>query len=76
MAKKRKLHGSVKKLIKPLDPSEPEKVEIDIHEPDDIYRENRIENVVTDGDGGNDKLKQGEDVDIILEADPDGKQKQ
>jgi len=75
MAKKRTLHGSVKKLIKPLDPSEPEKVEIDIHEADDLYREIRIENVVTDGDGGKDKLKQGEDADIILEADPDGKQK-
>jgi hypothetical protein len=57
MAKKRTLHGSVKKLIKPLDPSQPEKVEIDIHEADDLYREIRIENVVTDGDGGKDKLK-------------------
>jgi predicted DNA-binding antitoxin AbrB/MazE fold protein len=68
VAKKRKLHGSVKKLIKPVDPSEPEKAEIDIHEADDLYREIRIDNVVTNGDGGKDKLKQGEDVDIILEA--------
>jgi len=40
-----------------------------------LYREIRIENVVTDGDGGKNELKQGEDVDIIFEADPDGKQK-
>jgi hypothetical protein len=35
VAKERKLHGSVKKLIKPVHPSEPEKAEIDIHEADD-----------------------------------------
>lgn len=75
MAKKRKLHGSVKKVIKPVHPSDPEKVEIDIHEAEDLYRDIRIDNVVTNGDGVKDKLKQGEDVDIILEADPDGRKK-
>ena len=72
MAKKRKkLHGSVKKVIKPLGPSEPEKAEIDIQEADELYREIRIENVVTDEKGRKDSLQKGEEVDVILEVDPD-----
>jgi hypothetical protein len=69
--KRKKLHGSVRKLIKPLGPSEPEKVEINIHEADELYREIRVENVVTDEKGEKDSLKPGEEVDVILEADPD-----
>ena len=69
--KRKKLHGSVKKLIKPIHPSEPEKAEIDIHEADQLYREIRIENVVTDEKGEKDSLKPNEEVDIILESDPD-----
>jgi hypothetical protein len=76
LAKKhKKLHGSVKKVIKSVNPSEPDKAEIDIHEADDLYREIRIENVVTDEKGEKAKLKQGEDVDITLETDRDDKQK-
>lgn len=68
MTKRKKLRGSVKKVIKPVTPNEPEKAEIDIHEADDLYREIRIENVVTDEEGKSDKLKQGEDVDVIVET--------
>lgn len=69
--KQKKLHGSVKKVIKPLSPSEPEKAEIDIHEADELYKEIRIENVVTDEKGRKDSLQKGEEVDVILEVDPD-----
>ena len=69
--KRKKLHGSVKRIIKPALPHEPEKAEIQIDEADDLYKEIRIQNVVTDEKGEKASLKQGEDVDIVLEADPD-----
>lgn len=76
MPKKRKrLHGSVKKVIRAALPNETEKAEIQIEEADVLYKEIRIENVVTDEDGKKDVLKQGEDVDIVVETDPDEKQK-
>lgn len=68
MTKRKKLRGSVKKVIKSLIPSEPEKAEIEIHEAEELYREIRIENVVTNEEGKKDKLKEGEDVDLIVEA--------
>ena len=70
MTKRKKLHGSVKKVIKSPIPSEPEKAEIEIHEAEDLYKEIRIENVVTNEEGKKDKLKEGEDVDLIVEAEP------
>ena len=73
--KRKKLHGSVKKIIRPVLPNEPEKAEIQIDEADDLYKEIRIENVVTDEKGEKGSLKQGEDVDIVLEADPDKSKK-
>ena len=75
MTKRKKLRGSVKKLIKSPIPSEPEKAEIVIHEADDLYKEIRIENVVTDEKGEKDKLKQGEQVDLVVETDPNEKKK-
>lgn len=69
MTKRKKLRGSVKKLIKSPFPSEPEKAEIVIHEADELYKEIRIENVVTDESGGKDKLKEGEQVDLVVETD-------
>ena len=75
MTKRKKLHGSVKKVIKSIHPKDPEKVEIQINEADDLYKEIRIENVVTDEKGREDSLKQGEDVDIVVETEPDKKPK-
>ena len=70
MGKKRKrLHGTVEKVIKSFVPSEPEKAEISIAEADDLYREIRVENVVTDEDGENASLKPGAKVDVVVEAD-------
>jgi hypothetical protein len=70
MGKKRKrLHGSVQKIIKPLNPGDPEKAQIEVNGADDLYREIRVENEVVDEQGDKAKLKPGADVDIIVEAD-------
>ena len=70
MAKKRqKFRGTVQKIIKPPIPSQPEKAQIDIEGADDLYREIRVENVVTSEDGDKAALKPGAEVDVILEAD-------
>ena len=44
--KRKKLRGTVEKIIAPLSPSQPEKAQIEVHGADDLYREIRIENVV------------------------------
>ena len=70
MAKKRKkLKGTVHKIIKSLRPSEPEKAQIDIQGADDLYREIRIDNELADEKGDKAQLKKGADVDVIVEAD-------
>ena len=75
MTKRKTLRGSVKKVIKSPVPSEPEKAEIVIHEAEDLYKEIRIENVVMDEKGKEDKLKEGEKVDLIVETES-GEKKQ
>jgi predicted DNA-binding antitoxin AbrB/MazE fold protein len=69
--KRKKLHGTVLKVLKPIVPKEPEKAEISVHEADDLYREIRIENVLTDENGEKVRLKPGAEVDVVLEADTD-----
>lgn len=63
------MKGTVQKLIEPLGPEQPEKAQIDIHGADDLYREIRIENEVSDEKGDKAKLKPGAEVDVIVEAD-------
>lgn len=69
--KRKKLRGTVAKVIKSPHPSEPEKAEIDIHDADDLYREIRVDNELTDDAGEKASLKQGAKVDVIVEADSD-----
>lgn len=69
--KRKKLRGTVAKVVKPLVPSQPEKAEIEIHEADDLYREIRVDNELVDEDGEKAALKPGAEVDVILEADSD-----
>jgi hypothetical protein len=72
MAKKRKkLRGTVEKIIKPVVPTEPEKAQIGIDQADDLYREIRVENVVTNEKGEKARLKPGAKVDVVVEADSD-----
>jgi len=69
--KRKKLRGTVAKIVKPLRPNQPEKAEIEIHEAEDLYREIRVENELVDEDGERASLKPGAEVDLILEADSD-----
>jgi hypothetical protein len=70
MSRKRtKLRGTVQKVIKPAIPSQPEKAQINIQGADELYREIRVENVVTDENGEEAQLKPGAEVDVIVEAD-------
>jgi hypothetical protein len=68
--KRKKLRGRVEKVIKPVYPSEPEKAQIAIEDADHLYREIRVENVLTDEQGDKASLKPGAKVDVVLEADP------
>jgi hypothetical protein len=64
---KTKKAGIVRKIIK--FPQEPEKAEISINGADELYREIRIENTLVNEEGEKVKLKQGAEVDVIVEAD-------
>lgn len=61
--------GTVQKIIKSPLPGEPEKAEIAIDGADDLYKEIRIENTLTNEDGDEVALKKGAQVDVIIEAD-------
>lgn len=70
MEKKRKrLKATVKAILKPIGPGEPEKAEINVHDADPLYREIRVENVLHGENGEKAKLRQGAPVDVIIEAD-------
>ena len=53
------MRGKVEKIIPPIVPTEPEKAQISVDEAEDLYREIRVENVVTDDRGEKARLKQG-----------------
>ncbi len=73
--KRKKLPGTVNKIIKPVVPSEPEKAQVDIEGADDLYREIRIENTLMDDNGEEVRLKEGAQVDVSIEADTDATMK-
>ena len=63
------LPGTVEKIIKPVHPSEPEKAQIAVEGADELYREIRIENSLTDAQGDEVRLKKGAEVEVTIEAD-------
>jgi hypothetical protein len=65
------LPGTVNKIIQSPDPSIPEKAEIAVEGADELYREIRIENTLTDERGNEVKLKPGADVEVTVEAEPE-----
>ena len=69
--KKKRLHGRVEKIIKPFAPNAPEKAQICIEEAEPLYREIRVENLVEDEGGRKARLKPKEEVDVVIEAEPD-----
>lgn len=58
-------------MLKPLVPDEPEKAQISVDEADELYREIRIENVLTDENAEKVRLKPGAAADVVVEADTD-----
>jgi len=66
-----KLRGSVQKVIKPIIPGQPEKAQIHVDEAEELYREIRVDNVLTDNKGRKARLQAGEKVDVTVEADGD-----
>jgi len=69
--KRKRLRGIVQKVLKPIIPNEPEKAQISVEGADELYREIRVENVLTDEDGEKVRLKAGAEVDVVVEADTD-----
>jgi hypothetical protein len=65
------LPGTVKKVIPPIHPSLPEKAEISVEGADELYREIRVENALSDEHGNEVSLKPGAEVQVTIEADAD-----
>ena len=75
MKKIRKLHGTVERVIKPAFAGQTEKAQIEIEDAEQLYREIRIDNEVSDKSGKKAALKPGAEVDVIIEADSDATMK-
>lgn len=67
--KKKKLGGTVEKIITPIFAAEPERAQIGIEGADHLYREIRVPNIVADDNGKKAALKPGAEVDVVVEAD-------
>jgi hypothetical protein len=62
------LPGKVEAIIEPYIPTEPEKAQIAVEGGDELYREIRIENSLTDENGNEVRLKKGAEVEVTVEA--------
>jgi predicted DNA-binding antitoxin AbrB/MazE fold protein len=63
------LPAVVDKIIESPDPKEPDKAQINIQQgADPLYREIRIKNSLTDKNGKEVPLKEGEEVEVTVEA--------
>jgi len=65
------LPGTVQKIIHSPDPNIPEKAEIAVQGAEELYKEIRIENTLTDEQGNAVKLKPGAEVEVTVEAPPE-----
>jgi uncharacterized protein YfaS (alpha-2-macroglobulin family) len=65
------LPGKVEKIIESPHSDLPEKAEIEVHGADDLYKEIRIDNTLTDENGKEVKLKEGAPVEVTVEAKPE-----
>ena len=68
---RQRLQGTVQKIIQPLIPNQPEKVEILLDHADELFREIRVENVFTRLNGQKFALNPGAKITVILEAEPE-----
>ena len=64
------LPGTVNKIIASLRTIQPEKAQIAVAGADDRYRDLRIENTLTDGNGNEVSLKKGAHVEVTVTAKP------
>lgn len=62
--------GTVRSVIRSLDPMEPEKAEITVHGADPLYREIRLENSLRDDQGNEVRLVADQRVEVIIQTDP------
>jgi hypothetical protein len=65
------LPAVVEKVIKSSSPYTSEKAQISVEGADHLYRELRIENTLTDENGDKVRLKQGAEVEVTIEAEPE-----
>ncbi len=65
------LPGTVEKIIPGIGDEVPEQAQIGLDGAEELYREIRIENTLTDPDGNEVKLKKGAEVEVKIEAEPD-----
>ena len=65
------LPATVEKIIKSPSPIIPEKAQLAVEGADHLYRELRIENTLTDENGDQVRLKQGAEVEVTIEAEPE-----
>jgi hypothetical protein len=65
------LMARVTKIIKPSSPHEPEKAQIAVQRADPLYRELRIENQVKDDAGKESRLREGAEIEVKIEANPE-----
>jgi ribonucleotide reductase beta subunit family protein with ferritin-like domain len=75
MKKRKKMRGTVQKVIKPVLKDEKEKAQIHIDGAEELYREIRVENELKDESGSKSRLEEGAEIDVILEADADALKK-
>ncbi|HET9400634.1 MAG TPA: hypothetical protein VFO34_06760 [Candidatus Acidoferrales bacterium] len=65
------LPGTVEKLIPSADSEIPDKAQIVVHDAEPLYQELRVENVLTSETGAKVGLKEGAEVEVTIEAEPE-----
>ena len=65
------LPATVEKIVKSPFPGVPEKAQIAVEGAEDLYRELRIENNLTNENGEQVRLKSGAEVEVTIEAEPE-----
>jgi hypothetical protein len=65
------LSGTVEKIVKSRFPGECEKAEIAVEGADHLYKELRIENILTNENGKEVHLKSGAKVEVTIKAGPE-----
>lgn len=65
------LPGTVEKIIPPIQAGEPEKAQIAVDGAEELYKEIRVENTLQDGQGNEVALKEGAEVEVTIEAEPE-----